>query len=39
MSQVDIVNTDTAPLKKAVGAKQQGESIFELSLQGRRATA
>ena len=39
MSQADIVNTDTAPLKKAVGAKQQGESIFELSLQGRRATA
>ena len=39
MSQVDIVNTDTAPLKKAVGAKQQGESIFELSRQGRRATA
>ena len=39
MSQVEIVNTDTAPLKKAVGAKQQGESIFELSRQGRRATA
>ena len=39
MSQVDIVNTDTAPLKKAVGAKRQGESIFELSRQGRRAMA
>ena len=23
MSQVEIVNTDTAPLKKAVGAEQQ----------------
>ena len=39
MSQVEIVNTDTAPLNKAVGAKQQGESIFELSLAGRRASA
>ena len=39
MSQVKIVNTDTAPLNKAVGAKQQGESIFELSLAGRRASA
>ena len=39
MSQVDSINPDAAPLQKVVGAKQQGESIFELSLAGRRATA
>ena len=39
MSQVDSINPDAAPLQKVVSAKQQGESIFELSLAGRRATA
>ena len=39
MSEMPNVNTDPAPLQKVVNAKTQGQSIFELSLANRRASA